>query len=86
MNVQLSIKKSQQEILKDKLKEKVLEKSSKDPKWITFRNLKARGVPNLPTPLEVVNNKLDILSQMDNLRKVLPADNPFIQYIEMCLQ
>jgi hypothetical protein len=76
---------SAKQSLKEKLKEKRLELSSTEPKWKYFRNLKAKGVPNLPSPTEIAKQKEEYLKQLDSIRQVLPKDNPFVSYLEMCI-
>jgi len=71
--------------LKEKLKEKRLELSSTEPKWKYFRSLKAKGVPNLPSPSEIAKQKEEYLKQLDSIRQILPKDNPFVSYLEMCI-
>ena len=71
--------------LREKLKEKRLELSSTEPKWKYFRNLKAKGVPNLPSPSEIAKQKEEYLKQLDSIRQDLPKDNPFVSYLEMCI-
>ena len=86
LKIKLYIEKEKtKDFLRNKLHIMKLEKSSRDPKWVAYRNLKAKGVPNIPNPIEIKENKTESLNQLESIRKILPNGHPFIEYIELCL-
>ena len=81
----LSIIEDKRVQLKSKLKEKILEKSSTDPKWIMYRKMKTMGIPNIPTPVEVKKEINNITQQLDALKQMMPK-HPLVQYFELCIR
>jgi PHD/YefM family antitoxin component YafN of YafNO toxin-antitoxin module len=84
ITVILSFEENKRSLLKKKLYDKRLEKSSTEPKWIQYRQLKARGITDLPSPTEINANKDVMLQQLDTLKQLMP-NNPVASYIEACL-
>lgn len=82
--VTLIYEESRRNILKKKLNQKIQERSSTDPKWVMYRQLKSRGIPDLPTPDDISSNKSVMIEQIEQMKRIMPS-NPFITYLETCV-
>lgn len=82
--VTLIYEEPRREVLKKKLNQKIQERSSTDPKWVMYRQLKARGIPDLPTPDDIASNKSVMIEQLEQMKRIMPS-NPFITYMETCV-
>lgn len=82
--VTLSFEEQRRDILKKKLNQKIQERSSTDPKWVMYRQLKSKGIPDLPTPDDISSNKSVMIEQIEQMKRIMPS-NPFITYLETCV-